>query len=102
MSQKLSQIYLSKLFKNSKCILKTAFFYVKKYKLEYYEKKIKNIIVISKKCGKAILRNYIRRITRDIMQKHKYENNENFVYIVIFEKKKLDNINYKLLFNLFS
>lgn len=87
----------AKLFSKSKIILKTAFFYVKMHINETNNFiKNKNIIVISKKCGIAVKRNYLRRITKSLI--HKYlSKNEKINYLFIFLKKNLNYINYKIL-----
>lgn len=95
MQKKLSQLYTQKLFLKSKYVFKTAFFYIKKYQLD--KNKIKDIIVISKKCGNAVQRNYIRRITKVILREFESIFDKESTYIIIYEKKNLKNVNYNTL-----
>lgn len=82
-----------KLFLKSKTIFKAAFFYVKIHYSTSLQTPLKNIIVIPKKCGIAVRRNYIRRITKNLIKKYNLENiNKYFIFIYI--KTNLDHITY--------
>ncbi len=92
--QKLTRTEKEKLFLKSTLILKTAFLYVKVHYSSQNEKTLKNIIIIPKKCGIAVRRNYIRRITKYLICKYNL-NKENQNYILIYKKENLNLINYK-------
>jgi ribonuclease P protein component len=85
-----------KLFFKSKSIFKTAFFYIKVHYLSQDEIFLKNIIVIPKKCGNAVRRNYIRRITKYLIKKY-IVNVLDKSFIFFYIKNNLDNINYQIL-----
>jgi ribonuclease P protein component len=95
---KLKRNEKQKLFLKSKKIFQAAFFYVRILKINTLEKKTKDIIVVPKKCGNAVLRNYIRRITKILIKKYKF-NLLCMNFLFIYEKKKIENINYKTIEN---
>lgn len=95
MQKKLSRSYTQELFLKSKYVFKAAFFYIKKYQLD--KKKIKNIIVVPKKCGNAVRRNYIRRITKIILREFESIFDKQSTYIIIYEKKNLKQVDYNTL-----
>jgi ribonuclease P protein component len=90
---KLTRNQTQKLFLKSKLIFKTAFFYIKIHYLSENEYFSKNIIVIPKKCGIAVRRNYIRRITKELIKKYTLPN-INASLIVIYKKSNLDGLDY--------
>lgn len=93
---KLTRTETQKLFLKSKSIFKTAFFYVKIHYVSQDEIFLKNIIVIPKKCGNAVRRNYIRRITKYLIKKYSVDSvHKSFIFFYI--KNNLDNINYQIL-----
>jgi ribonuclease P protein component len=95
---KLKRNEKQKLFLKSKKIFQAAFFYVRILKINTLEKKTKDIIVVPKKCGNAVLRNYIRRITKILIKKYKF-NLLCMNFLFIYEKKKIENITYKTIEN---
>ena len=84
----------NKIIKNSKNIKN-------KYFIIYYEKKITDKtrcgIAISKKFGKAHIRNYYKRITRNIIDFNKKLFKNNYDYIIMI-KGTCINIKYKELY----
>jgi ribonuclease P protein component len=92
-SMKLQRKTKQKLFLKSKTIFKTAFFYVKLAPRLSPDIFVKHIIVISKKCGNAVVRNYIRRMIKIILKKNQIVSSVRSL-IIIFEKIKLSNLSY--------
>lgn len=93
---KLTKTETQKLFFKSKLIFKTAFFYIKIHYKKNHETHLKNIIVIPKKCGNAVRRNYLRRITKYLIKKYFNMDNKNTL-LFIYMKINMDAINYKVL-----
>ncbi|TYB31884.1 MAG: ribonuclease P protein component [Candidatus Mcinerneyibacterium aminivorans] len=71
----------------------SVFKYGKKHKSEYFtiyfkkETDLKIGIVISKKVGNAVLRNYVKRIIRELFRKTKDKFEDNMHMIIIPSKK---------------
>ncbi len=82
----------------TKKIFQGPFFYVKIQKISSQsllnKKKNKDIIVISKKCGPATKRNYIRRITRYLIKENDIKA-ESKKFIFIFMQNLDQKITYK-------
>lgn len=73
-------------FLKSKTILKRPLFYIKTTKIK--DKK-KLIIVLSKKIGNSVKRNYIRRIIHVLFQKYELLNKFSLTFIIIFTQPKV-------------
>jgi ribonuclease P protein component len=93
---KLTRTETKKLFFKSKLIFKTAFFHVKIHYISSNEVFLKNIIVVPKKCGIAVRRNYIRRATKFLIKKYNV-NSSGHSFIFFYIKNNLDSINYDAL-----
>lgn len=66
------------------------------YNIMKEEEKISYGIAISKKVGKAVLRNKLKRQTRAIIDKHRnlFKNNHNYIIMI---RKSCANIDYQIL-----
>lgn len=93
---KLTRSETQKLFFKSKSIFKTAFFNVKIHYISNNESRLKNIIVVPKKCGIAVRRNYLRRITKYLVIKYNIIPASGSL-LFIYTKENLDHITYDLI-----
>ena len=75
-------------------IIKNGFFHKNKYLVLYYNERTDNNIMygiaISKKVGKAHLRNYIKRITRTALDKNRNLFKNGYNYIIMIRKSCSD------------
>lgn len=97
----LSLPYKNKLFLNRYICYKSFFFYIQYNPYKSFQKK-KFIIIISKKSGNAVIRNYIRRITKGIIKIHTSLFHSDYTHFISFNKISLQSITYKKLDNEFS
>jgi ribonuclease P protein component len=101
MKKKLSLSYKQKLFQHRKTIYKAAFFYIQQCLLESFNKK-RFIIIISKKAGNSVTRNYLKRITKILLKKYIHIFHPNFTYFIIFHKIPLHHISFNILNDSFN
>lgn len=98
---RLSLSYKNKLFATRKMYCKTSLFFIQ-YNPHLSFNKKKYLIIISKKSGNAVQRNYIKRITKILIREFFLFLKFNYSFFIFFYKIPLYHVTYQILKNEFQ